>query len=115
MLLQNLRYRYYRYSTLCGRYLDGDKAGGGEGGGEDDEKGDRGGDAGVLQAEDVTPEQAFQLLVLEPGTATQNQLNPGCGLKGLGHKISFLEYHISKVCLCHRNGPRFMLSLRFFL
>ena len=49
-----------------GGCLDLDKADRGQGRSEDDEQGHGGGDGGVLDPEDVSPEQTLQLTVLEP-------------------------------------------------
>ena len=49
-----------------GRGLDLDEADGGEGRREDHEQGHGGGDGGVLDPQDVSPEQALQLTVLKP-------------------------------------------------
>ena len=47
--------------------LNGDEGGGGEGCGQHHEERDGGRDAGVLQPQDVPPEQAFKLGILKPG------------------------------------------------
>ena len=49
-----------------GRGLNLDEADGGQGRREDHEQGHGGGDGGVLHPEDVSPEQALQLAILEP-------------------------------------------------
>ena len=53
------------------RSLDLDKADGGQGRGEDDEQSHSGGDGGVLDPENVSPEQTLQLTVLEPVSVEQ--------------------------------------------
>ena len=49
-----------------GRGLNLDEADGGQGRREDHEQGHGGGDRGMLHPEDVSPEQALQLAILEP-------------------------------------------------
>ena len=52
--------------VMEGGRLDGHKAGGGQGGRQNHKESHSGRDAGVLEPEDVAPEQALQLLVLKP-------------------------------------------------
>ena len=48
-----------------------DEADGGQGGGQDNEQGDSRGDGGVLDPQDVAPEQELQLTVLKPVSVKQ--------------------------------------------